>query len=223
MTPDPDEKSRYATASYSQEGEDILLRRTLHMRQTGFYVDVGAHHPFRFSNTFAFYERGWSGINIDANPETKRLFDEHRPRDKNLHCLISEVDGQNYSFDLYNEPALNSAISERRKSLTESGYYKLEQTIELQSKRLSTILKENLSSGQKIDFMSVDVEGLDLQVLRSNDWSRFRPDIVIAETYIDLNAPLKDPLVSYMRDAGYKLRSFLHLSAFFVSETAKMD
>ena len=71
----------FSLKSYSQEGEDMILRRLFEKQKTGFYVDVGAHHPKRFSNTFFFYKKGWSGINIDAMPNSMRLFDKIRPRD----------------------------------------------------------------------------------------------------------------------------------------------
>ena len=80
--------TRFATKSYSQEGEDLLLRRIFEHQKIGFYVDVGAHHPFRFSNTYLLYKRGWRGINIDAMPGSMRLFRKFRPRDTNIECGV---------------------------------------------------------------------------------------------------------------------------------------
>src|SRR5690349_18351333 len=79
--------------SYSQEGEDMVLRRVFEHKAHGFYVDVGAHHPMRFSNTYFFYRRGWRGINIDARPGSKREFDRARPRDINVECGVAQVAG----------------------------------------------------------------------------------------------------------------------------------
>jgi hypothetical protein len=62
------EPEPYLNQSYSQEGEDMVLYRTFETVKEGFYVDVGAHHPDRFSNTYKFYKQGWRGINIDAMP-----------------------------------------------------------------------------------------------------------------------------------------------------------
>src|ERR1700733_13651528 len=82
--------NRRGIRSHSQEGEDRVLASLLlkaHggiLPSSGFYVDVGAHDPFRFSNTYFFYRRGWSGINIDAMPGSMRRFISHRPRDLNL-------------------------------------------------------------------------------------------------------------------------------------------
>ncbi len=79
----------YMNPSYSIEGEDRIVRSLFwEKRDTGFYVDVGAHHPFRFSNTYLFYTQGWRGINIDATPGSMRAFKKHRPRDINLEIGI---------------------------------------------------------------------------------------------------------------------------------------
>src|SRR5882762_9035683 len=91
----------YATKSYSQEGEDMILQRIFAGKERGFYVDVGAHHPRRFSNTYFFYRKGWSGINIEPSPEAVRAFQSDRKRDTNLQCGISDRAGNltYYSFD----------------------------------------------------------------------------------------------------------------------------
>ena len=80
----------YAKKSYSQEGEDLILQRFFEKQAVGFYVDVGAHHPRRYSNTYLFYKKGWSGINIDAMPNSMKRFDKYRPRDINIEKPISE-------------------------------------------------------------------------------------------------------------------------------------
>src|SRR5829696_7661265 len=80
----------YSRKSYSQEGEDLILERIFLEQKKGFYVDVGAHHPKRFSNTFLFYKLGWFGINIDAMPGSMSAFESARPRDINLEVAIAE-------------------------------------------------------------------------------------------------------------------------------------
>ncbi|ETD27688.1 hypothetical protein [Helicobacter canis] len=79
----------YMNPSYSIEGEDRIVRALLWQKHDkGFYVDVGAHHPFRFSNTYLFYTQGWSGINIDATPGSMKAFNKYRPRDINLEVGV---------------------------------------------------------------------------------------------------------------------------------------
>jgi hypothetical protein len=75
----------YATKSYSQEGEDMILNRIFEGKCQGFYVDIGAHHPRRFSNTYFFYKHGWTGINVEPNPDVVRIFTPFPP--ENRHFL----------------------------------------------------------------------------------------------------------------------------------------
>src|SRR5580700_9536062 len=94
--------------SYAQEGEDMVMRRFFESRATpGFYVDVGAHHPQRFSNTYFFYRQGWRGINIDAMPGSMKAFETLRPRDINIEAAVS-AEHQSLTYAIFNEPALNS-------------------------------------------------------------------------------------------------------------------
>ena len=79
----------YALKSYSQEGEDMILMRLFENQKMGFYVDVGAHHPKRFSNTYFFYKLGWKGINVDAMPGSMTAFNRIRARDINIEKPVS--------------------------------------------------------------------------------------------------------------------------------------
>ena len=194
----------HAGTYYSQEGEDILLRRIFGDQIKGFYVDVGAHHPKRFSNTCYFYDRGWEGINIDALPGSMKVFQKFRPRDTNLEIAISEKE-QNLTYYMFNEPALNGfskSISDERKN----EQYHIEATINVPSFPLSKILDTYLPSGQIINFLSVDVEGLDLKVLASNDWDKYRPKIILVEVLENsLNTIVNDPVYKYLIDQKYIL------------------
>src|ERR1700726_1466588 len=84
----------FVNLAYSQDGEDMILRRLFERQKSGFYVDVGAHHPYRFSNTCYFYRRGWRGINIDPNPEAIAAFRRDRPHDINVCVGVSEEAGE---------------------------------------------------------------------------------------------------------------------------------
>jgi FkbM family methyltransferase len=195
--------------SFSQEGEDMILSRFFEGENaSGFYVDVGAHHPQRFSNTYLFYLQGWRGINIDPLPGSMGSFNESRPRDINLECAISDK-AHELTYYEFNEPALNSfskELAEQREGLRD---YRLIGTRKITTHRLADILAEHLPKNQQIDFLNVDVEGLDLQVLRSNDWEKYRPTYVLAE---NLQREAMDrlptaPVVVYMREIGYELYS----------------
>jgi FkbM family methyltransferase len=191
----------YALKSYSQEGEDMILRRLFEKQKKGFYVDIGAHHPKRFSNTFFFYKNGWRGINIDAMKNSMYLFNKIRPRDINIEIPISDKK-QKQKYYMFNEPALNTFSNEIAAKRNNKDIYNIICEKEMETSTLEEIFNRYLPSGQEIDFMSIDVEGLDLQVLKSNDWSRFRPKFVLVEM---LNCSIKDIAIS---------RTYKYLSEF---------
>jgi FkbM family methyltransferase len=201
--------------SWGQEGEDIVLHRIFGKKSDGFYVDIGAHHPIRFSNTYYFYKMGWRGLNIDAMPGSMRLFKKRRPRDINIEMGVGR--GNAYlDYYVFNEPALNGfsrEISEDREN--KENNYKIERIVKLQIKTLAEVLSENLNNSA-IDFMSVDVEGLDYEVLQSNNWNIYRPKILLVEL---LNTSLHDlscnEIVLYMHKQGYELYAKLKNTVFF--------
>jgi FkbM family methyltransferase len=195
---------RHAEASFSQEGEDMLLRRIFEGQSTGFYVDVGAHHPERFSNTNYFYRRGWRGINVEPNPDASNVFAQARSRDINLQCGIAEKAGslKYYRFD---EPALNSFDSALVENRLLNTHYRVVQEIVVPVVRLDHILENHLPAGMDIDFLTIDVEGFDLQVLKSNDWDRFRPVCVLAELLSsDLEDVISNEVFVFLKSHGYK-------------------
>lgn len=166
--------------SWSQQGEDQVLQG-IFKKKSGFYVDVGAHHPKRFSNTFLFYKRGWRGINIDAMPDSMRAFNKVRPRDINLEIGVGEERGK-IDYYVFNEPALNGFsqdLSQQRHNSNSN--YTIKRIIKVNVMPLKEVLDNYLPDGQIIDFMTIDVEGYDYQVLKSNDWSKYRPTFVLVE------------------------------------------
>jgi len=204
----------YSLKSYSQEGEDMVLRRCFEVKQRGFYVDVGAHHPKKFSNTYFFYKRGWRGINIDAMPGSMKLFHKFRNKDVNIEVAISNTD-KPLKFYMFNEPALNS-FSKELSVLRNKGDYKIIREMEIASKRLENVLDDYIDEKQKIDFLSVDVEGLDLDVIQSNNWEKYRPEIVLVEILVlDLNRISENEIAIYMRSHDYEIFGKTFNTVFF--------
>ena len=195
----------FVIKSYAQEGEDIVLKRIFSGQSTGFYVDVGAHHPMRFSNTYSFYRLGWKGINIEPNPDSFNLFHKYRPRDINLNCGVA-LDKGNLEYYMFDEPALNTFDSKLLKNRTSNTSYIHTNTINVDVMPLADVLKSFIPDGIEIDFLSIDVEGLDLEVIKSSDWKRYRPRWVLAEQ-LNLNdiEDLDFEIHHYMKSVGYIL------------------
>ena len=205
--------------SYSQEGEDMTLARIFENKKEGFYVDVGAHHPTRFSNTYYFYLRGWRGINLDAMPGSMDLFNKLRPRDINLELAIGNND-KNLTYYIFDEPALNTFDNHIATKHKDNEQYQLLKQIKIQTNSLSKVLDMYLKPDTKIDFISIDVEGLDYAVLESNNWEKYTPNAVIVEDRgnLNLNEIYKSKIVSFMSKHNYILYSKLHLSLIFVKK-----
>lgn len=170
----------FSVKSYSQEGEDLILKRLFENQEKGFYVDVGAHHPKRFSNTYIFYKRGWHGINIDAMPGSMNLFKRIRSRDLNIEIPISDKE-ENLTYYAFNEPALNGFSKELSEQRDGVGNYYVEFNKDIKTTTLEKVLDDNLSENQIIDFLTIDVEGFDYKVLKSINLDKYRPRVILVE------------------------------------------
>jgi FkbM family methyltransferase len=187
--------------SFSSAGEDMILRHILGSdKQDGFYVDIGAFHPVRFSNTYFFYLYGWRGINIEARPGSAEIFNKVRPKDINLEIGISRERGE-LTYYIIEEQTMNSFSRDFLEHIGMLNAIKCEAKVPVFP--LSEVLDRYLPEGKAIDFMSVDVEGHDLWVLESNDWDRFRPKIVVVED--EQLCPQNSHIVRFMKQQGYAL------------------
>lgn len=166
--------------SYAQNQEDMVLHALLHKAKKGFYVDVGANHETLHSVTKFFYDRGWRGINIDPNVALMREFKD-RTRDTNLTVGVSNKKGS-MQFREYPHHDGFSTLSSNIKDLRASQNIPFKD-YEVEVTTLKDIFKQhNVTS---IDFLKIDVEGFEPEVLEGNDWEKYRPAVVTFEgTYI---------------------------------------
>lgn len=183
---------------YSQYGEDIVLSKLLRGTKKGFYIDIGANHPSILSNTKYFYEKGFRGINIEPNPNLIENFYAQRSEDINLNVGISPIDGE-LTFYILEADTLSTFSQE---VANESCIvYKTKITEEIKVKTVPLIkIIEKYAPEKTIDFMSIDTEGYDLEVLQSNDWEKYRPRFII----IEINQDSKN-ILKFMLDNKYKI------------------
>lgn len=170
--------------SYAQNREDIILAALLSGVENGFYVDVGAADPFEDSVTKYFYDRGWHGINIEPNEKMFKRLDADRSRDINLKVGVDNK-GKNRTLRVYSGAGYGlSTISELTKkeyeNKTESIHTKEFEDVEIETKPLREIFKDN--EVKDIDFLKIDVEGAEDEVLRSNNWAKYRPKVLCIES-----------------------------------------
>jgi len=157
--------------TYSDSGEDLFILNNL--KEKGFYVDVGCHHPTRFNNCHLLYLNGWRGVNIDLNQISIKFFDFARKEDINICSAVSLEKGL---VDFYYDKPLslyNSLIYNRN----------LKNKKSVVSNTLTSILDNTKFKNVQIDFLSVDAEGKDLEVLQSLDFKRYSPKFICIEIW----------------------------------------
>lgn len=184
----------YSIAVYSQEGEEIFLKELFGDKKDGFYVDVGALHPFRFSNTAWAYEKGWRGINIEPNIDGFRMFERLRPRDININCGISDREGVVLTYYCYEEPALNGFDADMYANI------KVLEKRNVKVRKLSDIFSEN--KVRRIDFLDIDVEGMEMNVLRSIDFS-VDIECILLEQFVNADSLTQTQEYQFLREKGY--------------------
>ena len=206
--------SGHARLGFSQLGEDAVLWHLFQSKRDGFYVDVGCHHPYRFSNTAVFSEfYNWSGLNIDVDEDLVAEFRRLRPRDINVCTAVGATAGT-AEVTLFHETAVNSldpdTIEEFKK------HFAPKTTRIVPMRRLSDLLAVYLPQGKPIDLMSIDVEGLDYEVLTSNDWDLFRPQVLAVEAHnFNLSDPPSNKTFQFLRDKGYVLNSHVVVTSIY--------
>jgi FkbM family methyltransferase len=187
-----------AIGSFSQYQEDLLIDILLRAKPVGFYVDVGANDPDILSNTKRFYMRGWRGINIEPNVGLHGKLERERPRDLNLNVGVCSIAGEATFYEM----SADTLSSFDRRAALKGGELHGERLIGERTVRvvpLKDVIHEH-HEGNEIDFLSVDVEGRDLDVLKSNDWENCRPTLVLVEVASDYGK-----IVLFLESKGYTL------------------
>ena len=159
---------------YSQSKEDIFVLKYFKNKKKGLYVDVGCHHPSRINNTFLLYKHGWRGVNIDMSKLSIDLFDVSRKEDVNIHSAVST---KNKIIDYYTNKNLFLSAS----IIQKKGSSKFKYKEKVSSKPLTKILDKTIYKDKQIDFLSIDAEGADYEVLKSLDFKKYKPKLITIE------------------------------------------
>lgn len=200
--------------SYAQNREDVLLSRVFSVQKPGFYIDVGAYDPTSCSITRHFYDHGWRGVNVEPAPAAARRIAAARPRDITENLAISNREG---SMTFFEAEAKHAGLSTLDRAQAEAhrarGVEMKEYTVPVTT--LAALCAKHAPS--VIDFVSIDVEGHEREVLEGMDFTRFRPTVMLVESTLPLKSePNHQRWESILLDAGYAYATFDGLNRYYV-------
>ena len=180
------------------DGEDLQIKKYFNNKKKGFYVDVGAYHPIQRNNTMLLHEMGWEGINIDISDFSIKLFDRLRPNDTNLNIAVSKTNGY---VEMFYQKKL-SQLSTIKKEYANKSFQGNIKTKEINSKTLTSVLNDSKFKEKKIDFLDIDVEGADIDVLESLDFRKYSPELICVEV-IEKNKE-DSQIFKFLKKRGYE-------------------
>jgi FkbM family methyltransferase len=207
--------------SFAQTGEDRILSFFLHQR-TGFYIDVGCNDPLKYSSTFVFYLKGWSGIAIDANEAIVDRFQKTRQQDVCIAAAVSDSE-RDVIFHRSESDTVSTIDEEVLEQWQDNWKFRPEDQVAVRTQTLTSILQKALpDQTMDIDFMTIDVEGHEFQVLSGLDFSRYRPKLISVEIH-DLRTIFLNRIYLLLVEKGYSLVGYVTMNAYFLDDSAALS
>ena len=203
---------RGSNISFSQNGEDAVVCALLRNVENGVYVDVGAYHPFLYSNTYALYRKGWKGVVVDPNKMMNILYKIFRRRDTfvNLGVGSKKIPQTYFMFSDGAYNTFDENVSVERKKMKHLSFL---ESIPVHVSPLSEIIKH--SKLPRIDFLNIDVEGMDMDVLLSHDWV-VRPRVIAVEDHkFSFSDPAQSTIYCFLTKKDYRLSSVTAFTLIF--------
>ena len=210
--------------SYSYGGMDSLILHIFKNQKNGFYLDIGCGHPIKNNNTYLLNKKGWRGINIDLDEENIDLFNSYRKKDVNLATAVSDKEGETELYFYHSKSALNT-ISKDNADFQKA---KVSAIKKIKTQTINKIIENSPFKDRKIDFLSVDVEGSELAILKNFDFIKYSPKVIVVE-YLDLslkkleiknlniNNIIKSEIYKLIESNNYTLANILHSDLVFIN------
>lgn len=212
---------RDAHSSFSQAGEDLLIRfafRFLNITRPT-YLDIGAHHPTSLSNTFIFYQNGSRGVCIEPNPSLAKLFRRKRPYDTVLEVAIGPSKGETV-LHVISDSSLSTTSPTQAEYFSGTSKHNITQEIHVPTRTIMDVIAEYFPTTSP-DLISLDIEGMDFEVIQSFDFTKCRPPVFCIETltYDEKKAVRKIPeIIEYMLTCGYFVFADTYLNTIFIDK-----
>tara|TARA_B100001057_G_scaffold86398_1_gene82313 strand:- start:1786 stop:2523 length:738 start_codon:yes stop_codon:yes gene_type:complete len=204
----------------SHWGVDLILNDIFKNKKKGFYIDVGCHHPIINNHTYLLHKKGWKGINIDLDFNSIDMFNFFRSNDLNKQVALTDYDGETELFFYHNRAAKNT--------ISKKFGYDAKLIKKIKTTTLDKIINDANLSEIEIDFLSIDVEGNELNVLKGFNLKKFKPKIILLE-YIehnikefyqkDINTIIRSEIYLYMVANNYKLINWNHDDLMFMHKS----
>ena len=161
--------------SYSLTSIDLIVDY-IFKKNNGIYIDVGCNHPVYNNNTYLLSKKGWQGINIDIDKKSVQLFDLFRKKDLNINLAVSSKKTELEYINFHEKSPINMIKTNQNRNL-----HSLEKTKKIKSDTLDSIIEKSQFKDKKIDFVSIDVEGHELEVIRGFNLKKYKPSIIVIE------------------------------------------
>lgn len=203
-------KNKKANIHFGEFAEDVFVNRIFKNYKKGFYVDVGAYHPYKGSLTCLLYKKGWRGMNIDLSKVSIDLFKIARKNDINLNCAISKKNGRIFYYE-------NSSINQQNSLFKQN---KKQKRVQIKSFKFSEIQKKyNIN---KIEYLNIDTEGNELEVLESINFKKSKPILIsVEDNGFNLNKKTKLQKINYLKKKNYQLINIIGVTMFFLNKQYK--
>ncbi len=212
--------------SYSFGGVDLLINHFFRNQKKGIYLDIGCYHPINGSNTYLLYKKGWSGINIDLDEDSIEMFKNFRSKDYNKRVAVSDYKGKITLYTYHKRSAVQTVSQKNAKHMNLD---KLKQ-IEIECDTINSIIENSKFRDSKIDLLSIDIEGHELNALRSFDFNKYEPKLVIIEYndpelatlefyYQKIENLMESEIYKFMCNQNYKFVNWHHSDLIFVSNS----
>jgi len=213
---------KFAKISYSQCGEDLIISHIIKSLsiQTPTYIDVGAHHPFYLSNTAYFYNGGCKGINIEPDPLLFTHILKKRPKDTNLNIGIGAFNGE-LDFYLMSTPTLNTFSYENAMTLQVEHGVRIKEIKKIPVETLANVINK-YNENRFPDFLSLDTEGYDLDILKTIDYLTNAPVVICVETisYSTTGRGVKDDeIIQFLKERNYLVYADTNINTILVKRS----
>ena len=217
-------KKKFIKKSYSGGAQDLIINYFFKDKKKGFYIDVGCYHPYNGNNTKLLYDKGWSGINIDLDFHTIDFFNFVRKRDENINVAISDEEGEKDLYFFHNRSAINSLSKIRKENAKEIR--------KIKTKTLNSVLESSKFKNEKINLLSIDVEGHELEVIKSLNLKKYTPEMIVVE-FIEtnlknlefhnqnINYVLNSAVYKYLVENDYYFVNWLHSDLIFAHKSKR--